>query len=190
MSYNTASLEATRRECVPDLDRDMPKILPTTPAAARVVAVVLGAAVWEGGRPSPTLERRVHHAIGLYKSGSVDAILVCGGLGRHAPSEAQVMAQMCRAAAIPDHAILLEDRSISTRENLRNAATILNAVGAAGVVIVTDPYHALRARIIAGQVGLTASTSAPPASQVGPKQWLRNIPREAVAIAAALLHLR
>jgi len=100
------------------------------------------------------------------------------------------MAQMCRAAAIPDHAILLEDRSISTRENLRNAATILNAVGAAGVVIVTDPYHALRARIIAGQVGLTASTSAPPASQVGPKQWLRNIPREAVAIAAALLHLR
>ena len=55
------------------------------------VAVVLGAGVWEGGVPSPVLRRRVSHGIELVKSGCAGWLILTGGVGRHPPSEAQVM---------------------------------------------------------------------------------------------------
>ncbi len=152
------------------------------------IALVLGAAVWPGGRPSPTLSRRARHAVELYKAGAVDAIMGCGGLGQHPPTEAEVIGQICRAAGIPESAILAEDRSTTTRENLINAKALLPDIGT--VVIVTDPYHAPRARLIARQIGLRAETSCPPWSEVGPRQRLRHIPREALALIATLLRQR
>lgn len=153
------------------------------------VAVVLGAAVWPGETPSPTLERRTAHAIALYRSGAVHAILGCGGAGRHPPAEAEAIARLCRAAGMPESAILTEDRSTTTRENLLNALPILQSMGARAV-IVTDPYHAPRARLIARQIGLDASLSCPDWRRIGPRQWLRHLPREALALMATLLRQR
>ena len=89
---------------------------------------------------------------------------------------------------MPDDRILEEDRSTSTRENLINAKALLP--DSAPVVIVTDPYHAPRARLIAWQIGLRASTFSPGWDQIGPKQRRRHVPREALALAATLLRLR
>lgn len=160
--------------------------LPTGPR----IAVVLGAAVWPGGQPSPTLRRRVAYAVGLYKTGQVDAILGCGGAGRYPPSEAAVIARLCREAGVADGAIHLEDRSTTTRENLAFAKPILQTLAPSQVVIVTDPYHALRARLLARQLGIGATTRCPPLRQIGPRQWLRHLPREALALVATLLRLR
>jgi len=154
------------------------------------VAVVLGAAVWPGGLPSPTLARRVALAVDLYRAGRVDRVLGCGGIGRHAPSEAAVIARLCQAAGLPEAAVLQEDQSTTTRENLLNAQAILTAIGAREVVIVTDPYHAPRARLIARQIGLRASTACPGWGRIGPRQRLRHIPREALALLATLLRQR
>lgn len=154
------------------------------------IAVILGAAVWPGGTPSPTLARRVDHAIALYDAGQIDAILGCGGLGQNAPSEAAVIRERCEAAGIPTSAIHDEDRSTTTRENLRNAAPILRALAPAEILLVTDPYHMPRARLIARQEGLRVAPSPTKARDIGPRQWLRNIPREAAALAATLLRLR
>ncbi|PTX01086.1 YdcF family protein [Pararhodobacter aggregans] len=151
-------------------------------------ALILGAAVWPGGEPSPTLARRTAHAIGLYHAGHVGRIMGCGGLGTHPPTEAALIARLCGEAGIPEDRILVEDRSTSTRENLRNAKALLPE--AARVVIVTDPYHAPRARLIAWQIGLRATTSSPGWDQIGPKQRRRHVPREALALAAVLLRLR
>ncbi len=153
------------------------------------VAVVLGAAVWPGGTPSPTLVRRTQHAIALYKAGRVGAILGCGGTGRHEPTEAAAIARLCRDADVPDEAILSEPHSTTTRENLLNSLPILRDLGASAV-IVTDAYHAPRARLIAWQIGLKAETDCPPLRAVGPRQWLRHLPREALALMATLLRLR
>ena len=92
------------------------------------VAVVLGAAVWSGGRPSPTLARRADHAIALYHTGQIDAILGCGGLGKHPPTEAQVIGDLCRASGIPDSVLHTEDRSMTTRENLLNALPMSGSI--------------------------------------------------------------
>ncbi|WGW05075.1 YdcF family protein [Tropicibacter oceani] len=147
----------------------------------RPVAVVLGAAVWSGGRPSPTLRRRALHAATLWLSGEVRAIVACGGLGQNPPSEAEVIAALCRAAGVPEGAIFLEDRSTTTDENLRFAMPILQGLGAADVVIVTDRYHAPRARLIGRRLGLTVRCACPPLSGAKRRRVLRQYLREGPA---------
>lgn len=154
-----------------------------------LVAVVLGAAVWPGGEPSPTLARRAAHAVALYRSGTVQGILGCGATGRHPPAESEVIARLCRAAGVPDAALLYDSCSRTTRENLLNAQAILRAQGARAL-IVTDPYHAPRARLIARQIGLACTVSCPSWRLIGPRQWARHLLREGVALLATLLRQR
>jgi len=154
------------------------------------VALVLGAAVWPGGQPSPTLARRVGHGASLWRAGRVDAVLGCGGMGIHPPSEATVIAGLLQAAGLPEVAIHREDRSTTTRENLRNAIPILQRLAATEVVIVTDPYHAPRARLIAWQEGIVAVSDCPSWRALGPRQLARQLPREGLALLAAALRLR
>jgi len=154
------------------------------------IAVVLGAAVWAGGRPSPTLARRVAHATALFKAHRVDMILGCGGVGAHPPSEASVIAQLCQQAGVPKAALLSENQSTSTRLNLSLAVPILSRLHPSEIVVVTDPYHAPRAALIAWQIGLPVSTSTPRAGSIGPRQWLKHTLREAVALLATALKLR
>jgi uncharacterized SAM-binding protein YcdF (DUF218 family) len=166
--------------------------LPTamlTPQGPRV-AVVLGAAVWSNGRPSPTLARRAAHAIALYRAGKVDAILGCGGLGRHPPREAAMITRLCLEAGLPADAIHEEDRSTTTRENLALAHPILHALAPSQIVLVTDPYHMPRARLIASQLGIPVAPSPTNARLIGPRQWIRNLLREGAALAATLLRFR
>ncbi|KPQ06728.1 MAG: hypothetical protein HLUCCA12_08970 [Rhodobacteraceae bacterium HLUCCA12] len=101
-----------------------------------------------------------------------------------------MIADLCRAAGVPETALHRETRSTSTRQNLRNARPILQRLGAGTVVLVTDPYHAPRARLIARQEGIAACTDCPAWHAIGPRQWLRHLPREAVALSATLLRLR
>lgn len=153
-------------------------------------ALVLGAAVWAGGVPSPTLVRRARHAAGLWRAGRVDLVVGCGGLGRHAPTEAEAIAALLRAEGVPEGAIRLEPASRTTRENLALAVPILRDEGVDQAVIVTDPYHAPRALLIARQMGLRAVADGPGWRAIGPRQLARHIPREALALVATVLRLR
>ena len=150
-------------------------------------ALILGAAVWEGGEPSPTLRRRTLHALGLWRRGEADLLVPCGGLGRHPPTEAEAMRRLLIAEGVPDAAMLLEDRSTSTLENLRLARALL---GDRPVVIVTDRTHAPRARLIARGLGMDAVTSSPPLRGGRWRTTLRQALREVPATALALWRLR
>jgi len=163
---------------------------PPAPAACPRVALVLGAAVWAGGQPSPTLARRALHAAELYRAGKVDVIIGCGGLGGHPPTEASVIIALCRAEGVPETALTEEGTSTSTRENLTNALPLLERLKPQTVVIVTDPYHAPRARLIARQLGLIACSDCPPWTAISPGQWRRHIPREGLALLATMMRLR
>jgi uncharacterized SAM-binding protein YcdF (DUF218 family) len=151
-------------------------------------ALVLGAAVWAGGVPSPALARRACHAAALWRAEKVDVIVACGGLGHHPPAEAEAIAAVLHTEGVPRDAIRLESASRSTRDNIARALPILRALGATRVVIVTDPWHAPRARLIARQAGLAAGTDSPP--------WclrpalVRALLREAAALFAAVLRWR
>lgn len=143
-------------------------------------AVILGAAVQSDGGPSPTLRRRTMHAVSLFKAGTVNHIICCGGLGRFPPSEAVVMQQLCLASGLPETAIVLEDQSRSTLENLINARALMEILGIPEAVIVTDRYHKWRAAMTARHFGITASVSCPTMDGTARskviKSWLREIP--------------
>lgn len=144
------------------------------------VAVVLGAAVWPGGQPSPTLRRRVLHAVELFRQGRVSHVICCGGLGRFPPREAEVMRQICLEEGLPDAAVLMEDQSHTTIENFANIRPILAGLGQPDLLIVTDAYHKWRALITARHFGLSAQATCPAmAGTAGHrvlKSWLREIP--------------
>lgn len=153
-------------------------------------AVILGCAVWPGGEPSPALRRRAGQAAALWRRGEVEALVPCGGLGRHAPTEAEAMRRLLVEAGVPDAAIHPEGRSRSTHENLLLARPILARLGAERVVIVTDRTHAPRARLIAQGLGLRATTSSPPLRGARLGATLRQALREVPATALALWRLR
>lgn len=131
--------------------------------------VVLGAAQYDG-RPSPQLEARLDHVITLYDDGIAPVVVVTGG---NQPgdrfTEAEASRRYLVEAGVPDAAILGEDEGSTTYESLDNVAGVL--VVATGeerpdVVLVTDPYHAKRSELTAGEVGLDADASATPDSVV------------------------
>lgn len=147
------------------------------------VALVLGAAVRADGTASPTLALRTHHAIGLWRAGRVEAICFTGGLGRHGPPEAHVARDIARAAGVPAEAIMVEDRSTSTLQNIAFARDMLPE--GAPLLLVSNRWHLPRAWIIATVLGASASTSGP----VGQASWpatLRAILREGAALPASL----
>ncbi len=118
--------------------------------------IVLGAAVWSGGRAGPSLYARTQHAIGLYRAGYASHLILSGGLGKYPPAEAQVMRQLALAAGVPDQALVLEDGSHSTEENLANSKMLMDARGWRTALVVSDPFHLLRAEMIARDLGIDA----------------------------------
>ena len=108
------------------------------------VAVVLGAQVLPGGRPSGTLRARARHAARLYAEGEVGLVIPTGGVGEHPPSEAEVMARILRGAGVPEEAIRPEGKARNTRESARLVAAMVKARGIRSVVVVTDPLHCVR----------------------------------------------
>jgi uncharacterized SAM-binding protein YcdF (DUF218 family) len=128
-------------------------------------ALVLGAAVWSGGRASPTLVRRAERAAALWHAGQTGAFVCCGGIGRHPPSEAEVIARLLHAAGVPSRALHLEPASTSTETNITFALPILRELRASDIWIVTDWWHAPRAVLLARAAGLRAQGA--PVSRAG-----------------------
>jgi len=146
------------------------------------VALVLGAAVWADGHASPTLRRRASHAAQLYLDGQVRHIIGCGGVGHHPPSEAAVIRGICMELGVPERDISLEDTSTTTLENINNARPVLAHLETNSVVLVTDHYHALRAKLIAKHFGMDATVSSPQNKGTKPLRTLKSYAREGPAL--------
>jgi uncharacterized SAM-binding protein YcdF (DUF218 family) len=125
--------------------------------ARRVDAiVVLGCSVWPGGRPSPALYARTQHAIELYRAGYASHLILTGGVGQNPPAESEVMRRLARAAGVPAEALLLDETSHSTEENLANTKELMDQRGWRSALIVSDPFHLLRAETMARDLGIEA----------------------------------
>ena len=135
------------------------------PASAEVI-VVLGAAQYDG-TPSPQLAARLDHALDLWEQGVAPLLMVTGGkLPADRFTEAEASRTYLIERGVPDAVILREDAGRNTYESLDEAADVLAAEGLDEVVLVTDPYHSLRSRLIAEEVGLDASLSPTPTTVV------------------------
>ncbi|NNM28753.1 MAG: YdcF family protein [Akkermansiaceae bacterium] len=129
------------------------------------VAVVLGAAAYHK-KPSPVFEERINHAINLYKSGRVEQIMLTGGFGEGAPfAESEVARLYCLDKGLPESALLMETRSKTTWENLREAKPILEENGWKSALIVSDPWHLKRAVAMARHLGIEAHPAGTPTTR-------------------------
>lgn len=124
-------------------------------AADAQAIVVLGAAQYRG-RPSPVLRARLDHAVALYRKGIAPRLVLTGGIAEgDTASEAAVSRLYALAAGVPDSAILLENEGRTTSQSLAGVARLLRARRLDTVVVVSDPFHVLRAETVARRMGLT-----------------------------------
>ena len=147
--------------------------------------VVMGVAQYDG-RPSPQLQARLDHVLTLWKEGVAKLVVTTGG---NQPgdrfTEARASADYLVAGGIPESAISMEDIGATTLQSLQGVAEILHSRGLSSIEIVTDPYHALRSRLIAQDLGLTAYVSPTEHSAVTGGAEKRRMINEGLGLALA-----
>lgn len=124
--------------------------------------VVLGARVSSDGRPSDTLRARVEHAVRLFPRSGAKVLVFSGGVGAFGASEASVARDLAVSLGVPPERCLVEEDSHSTRENARFTMDLLErrfGHRRLGVIVVTDPYHLLRAGMLFAREGAEVGTS-------------------------------
>ena len=122
--------------------------------------LVMGAAQFDG-RPSDVLKSRLEHALEIYKAGYAPKIYT---VGAGAPGDRTTEAAASKAWLI--------DRGVKKnnviavakgRDTLGSTKAYVEAADKAklkSVIIVTDPYHCLRSKKMAQDLGLLASCTA------------------------------
>ena len=150
--------------------------------------VVLGAKVQANGTPGPSLRARTTHAVELYRRGLAPKIIFTGGVGTNAPAESVSAARLARKLGVPESAILREEASTDTWENIGNAATLCKPRGVTRVIVVSDGYHLWRARRNFAAHGIEAFPS-PCAREYSPVTFWMTA-REVLSVTRDLLFLR
>lgn len=135
--------------------------------------VVLGAAQY-AGRPSPVLRARLDHALELWNRHLSSLLILTGGTGAgDTTSEAAVGRKYAKRHGVPDSAILEENAGRTTSESMRAVAGMLEVRGLQTALLVSDPFHMLRLRILARRFGFTPYTSPTRTSPISPNREAR-----------------
>ena len=121
--------------------------------------ITLGAGV-RGTKPTLALTHRMQATYDYLVEYPESKAVVSGGQGDGEDiSEAQCMRDWLVDRGIDPSRIIMEDKSTSTMENLRNSlALILEDGGQADdIAIVSSPYHLYRAKTMAKGIGIDAA---------------------------------
>lgn len=148
--------------------------------------IVLGAAQY-AGRPSPVLQARLDHALGLYERGLAPYVLLTGGRGDgDTQSEAGAGRRYLVKRGVPDSMILHEDEGRTTYTSMHNAAERLERVNGKAVLLVSDPFHMLRLSLLARLHGLEPFGSPTRTSPISQNAFLEfeYAVRESLAVPA------
>ncbi len=137
-------------------------------------AIVLGAAV-NDTEPSPVFAARIDHAITLFRNGRVPALIFTGARSdEDGFSEAAAARQYAVDAGVPAEAVLIEEKSRTTFQNLVEAKAVASEAGIDNVLIVSDPLHLRRALVMADSLGLDAQASATSSTRY--RSWRTKLP--------------
>jgi len=135
---------------------------PTAPADC---IIVLGAGVRDGG-PGRCYRPRLNHAQGLYERGLAGQIIVT-----ELSPAAETARDWLLARGVPDEAIVLENRSRNTVQNLEYSREIMGRRGWSTAIVVTCPFHVFRSRRIARDLGMDVQMAAAPNSPTERDLW-------------------
>ncbi len=145
--------------------------------------VVLGAAQYDG-RPSPQLQARLDHAFELWNLNLASYIVVTGGKQQGDRfTEAETSRKFFESKGVASDLIFEENSGATTYASLLGVSKVASERKIAKVLIVSDPFHQLRAELIAREVGLDASSSSTRSSVIqGSDAFKRNL-QEAAGVA-------
>jgi uncharacterized SAM-binding protein YcdF (DUF218 family) len=121
--------------------------------------LVFGKALRDG-QPDADYRKRLAHALALAQHQPRRPLILLGG-GAPGASEAEVGLRELQALGLPEAVpVRLEDQSLDTLQNLRNARQILAAEGPARVLLLSNRYHLARCSSLARALGLDARPCA------------------------------
>ena len=138
---------AAKRE--PEYDRDS--------------VIIHGCKIGEDGKPLPLLRGRIDRALAFAKkqrekTGKEVIFIPSGGQGPdECISEGQCIADYLAAKGVPPEHMLVEERSVSTLENMEFSKAIIDRKKpGANVAFSTTNYHVFRSGMLAKKAGLDA----------------------------------
>lgn len=145
--------------------------------------VVMGAAQYDG-RPSRLLRARLDHGFDLWAEGVAPIVVVTGG---KQPGDRFTEAEAATAYLVergmPADAILEEGAGRNSYDSLRGVADVLSDRGLRSVMLVSDPFHSLRIKLTADELGLEAYVSPTRTSPVRGRAALGRELKEAAGVA-------
>ena len=146
-------------------------------------ALVLGARVYEDGRPSRFLRERVAAGVDLYERGLVDVIIMSGdGDDSSGFGEPSVMSRIAQELGVPAEAIIEDPLGVDTYSSCKRAR---DTYGMDSVVVSTQEFHLPRAVWLCEQAGLQARGVFPPVRLTS--STVKGHVREVAATAKAVL---
>ncbi len=124
------------------------------------VILVLGAAEYNG-EPSPVFIGRLDHAELLYEQGRAELVLVLGGKQPgDATTEAQAGRDYLIGHGLPAEAVAAEPFGSTTYQSLEAAAAFMKERHLESAFLVSDPWHNLRIKRMASDLGIEGYASA------------------------------
>src|SRR5690606_24228852 len=130
------------------------------------------------------------HGIELYRAGLARNIILTGGVGvGDTVSEAEVGRRYAIREGVDSAAILLERGGLSSGASMRAVGELMRANQLSSALLVSDPFHMLRLRLLAKAVGISAHASptrSSPISGGSHEEW-RYVLRETVILPSLLL---
>lgn len=159
--------------------------------------IIIHGAGLDGPRPTPLLAGRIDKALELWKKQHQHGkFVVSGGQGAdEVVSEAQAMRDYLLEKGVPADAILMEDKSTTTWENLKNSLAVIRADRATSgdtasanddfnTAVVTSDFHVFRCAEYAHNLGIKADGIG---SHTKGWYWPTAFIREFIAITKAHL---
>ena len=121
--------------------------------------VVLGSAQYNGV-PSSIFAARLEHARALYQQGIAPVVVTVGGKKSGDNfTEAEAGRDYLANEGVPRKNLLAVPEGVDTLQSMRDVAAVLRQRGWHSAVLVTDPWHVMRAEKMADDSGIDAASS-------------------------------
>lgn len=115
--------------------------------------LIFGNKVELNGKPSERLKGRLDRGYELFSEGKSSLIIVSGGIGKEGFDEADVMKEYLVNEGISPNLIIKDSNGINTYATAKNLKTIVENKEIKSVIIVSNYYHLMRAKLAIGKFG-------------------------------------
>jgi uncharacterized SAM-binding protein YcdF (DUF218 family)/glycosyltransferase involved in cell wall biosynthesis len=137
-----------------------PLRMSAAPQAADAIVVFAGG-VGETGKAGGGSQERLNEAIELYKGGYAKYLVLSSGYV-YSFNEAESMRDFAVSQGVPEAAIVLEERSTNTYQNVTFVNDILKDHKWRSILLVSSPYHMRRATMVWHKVAPEISVTPTP----------------------------